>query len=193
MTSLIVVSAPSGAGKSSFCNKALNEFPNLVHSISYTTRTPRPRESNSDHYFFVTEKEFLNLIEKDFFAEWAKVHSHYYGTSKEQLSKAWEKGQTVIMDIDVQGASQLKEQYPLAHTIFILPPSINELKKRLQKRDDKTDSLELRLKNAEKEMQLANQYKYRIINDNFDDSYTSFRKIIEGIVAPSHKKTKSDK
>ena len=184
MTSLIIVSAPSGAGKSSFCNKALKEFPTLVHSISYTTRTPRFGESNGDHYFFITEKEFLNLIEKGFFAEWAKVHSHYYGTSKEQLSKAWKNGLTVIMDIDVQGASQLKKQYPLAHTIFILPPSIDELKKRLQKRDDKTDSLELRLKNAEEEMKLADQYKHQIINDNFDHSYASFRKIIESIVTP---------
>lgn len=188
MTSLIIVSAPSGAGKSSFCNKALKEFPTLVHSISYTTRTARPRESNGDHYFFVTEKEFLNLIEKGFFAEWAKVHSHYYGTSKEQLSKAWEKGLTVIMDIDVQGASQLKKQYPLAHTIFILPPSIEELKKRLQKRDTKTDSLALRLKNAEEEMKMADQYKYKIVNDNFDHSYEKFRKIIKGIVASSQKK-----
>ncbi len=187
MTSLIIVSAPSGAGKSSFCNKALSEFPTLVHSISYTTRIPRPNEANGDHYFFVTEKEFLNLIEKDFFAEWAKVHSHYYGTSKEQLNNAWKKGQTIIMDIDVQGASQLRKHYPFAHTIFILPPSIDELKKRLQKRDDKTDSLELRLKNAEKEMQLADQYKYQIVNDNFDDSYKEFRKIIEDIVTSPQK------
>ena len=133
MTSLIIVSAPSGAGKSSFCNKALKEFPTLIHSISYTTRTPRFRESNGDHYFFVEEKNFLNLIEKDFFAEWAKVHAHYYGTSKQQLNRAWEKGRIVIMDIDVQGASQLKQQYPLAHTIFILPPSIDELKKEITK------------------------------------------------------------
>ena len=192
MTSLIIVSAPSGAGKSSLCNRALKEFPTLVHSISYTTRTPRPRESDGDHYFFITEQKFLSLIEKGFFAEWAKVHSHYYGTSKEQLESAWEKGQTVIMDIDVQGASQLKEQYPFAHTVFILPPSIDELKKRLQKRDAKTSFLNLRLKNAEEEMKMADQYDHQIINDNFETSYAQFRKIIEDIITSSYKKTKLD-
>ena len=188
MTSLIIVSAPSGAGKSSFCNRVLQEFPTLIHSISYTTRPPRPKESDGDHYFFVTKEKFLSLIKKGSFAEWAQVHSHYYGTSKEQLESAWKKGRIVIMDIDVQGASQLKKLYPLAHTIFILPPSMDELKKRLQKRDDKTDSLELRLKNAEEEMQLADTYKYQIINDNFEESYTQFRKIIEDIITSSYKK-----
>ena len=188
MTSLIIVSAPSGAGKSSLCNRALKEFPTLVHSISYTTRTARPQEFDGDHYFFVKEKEFLNLIREGFFAEWAKVHSHYYGTSKKQLESTWKKGQTVIMDIDVQGASQLKEKYPFAHTIFILPPSIEELKKRLQKRDAETSFLNLRLKNAEEEMKMADQYDHQITNDNFETSYAKFHKIIESIITPSNKK-----
>ena len=178
---LIIVSAPSGAGKSSFCSKALYEFPCLTHSISHTTRYPRSGESHGHPYFFVTEKEFLELIDKSFFAEWAKVHSYYYGTSKEQLNRAWNKGQVVIMDIDVQGAIQLKKQYPQAHTIFILPPSIQELRNRLQKRDGKTKSLELRLKNAKAEIKMADHYDYKIINDQFDCSYKQFHKIIEKI------------
>lgn len=179
---LIIVSAPSGAGKSSFCRKALSEFPCLTHSISHTTRPPRFGEFHGHPYFFITEKEFLELIDKNFFAEWANVHSYYYGTSKEQLHQTWDKGQVVIMDIDVQGAAQLKKQYPHAHTIFILPPSIQELENRLQKRDGKTKSLKLRLKNAREEIKMADCYDYQIINDQFDHSYKQFRKIIEKII-----------
>ena len=182
-TPMIIVSAPSGAGKSSFCNQALKDFPLLMHSISHTTRPPRSGEVNGNPYFFVTEQQFQQLIHEDLFAEWAIVHSHCYGTSKEQLQRIWDDGKYVIMDIDVQGAEILKKQYPQAHTIFILPPSLKELEKRLQTRDNgQTKNLKIRLENAKKEMEMARHYKYQVINDQFDTSYQQFQKILDGIL-----------
>ena len=182
---LIIVSAPSGSGKSSFCNKALGQFPILIHSISHTTRHPRKGEAYGHPYFFITEEKFLQMIHKELFAEWAVVHSYYYGTSKQQLKDAWEQGRIVIMDIDVQGAKILKKQYSFAHTIFILPPSMEELEKRLRKRDGNTKFLELRLKNAKEEIKMAHLYDHQVINNEFDHSYQLFHNIIENIINKS--------
>lgn len=182
-TPLIIVSAPSGSGKSSLCNKALEDFPGrLAFSISYTTRPPRSGETDGNPYFFVTNKRFQEMIQKKLFAEWAIVHSYHYGTSKEQLQKIWNAGKFVMMDIDIQGAEILKKQYPKAHTIFILPPTLQELEKRLRIRDGLAEHLEIRLKNAKKEMAMADQYDHQITNDEFEPSYEKFKSIILDIL-----------
>ncbi len=182
-TPLIIVSAPSGAGKSSLCDRALSEFSELVDSVSFTTRKPREGEVEGKPYHFVDEEKFLKLKEEGFFVEWAKVHEFHYGTPSHQLEDAWRAGKHLIMDIDVKGAGSLKALYPDSHSIFIKPPSLEELRERLLVRDHgKTQNLEIRLQNAEKELSVANQFDYEVINDDFDRAYSEFRKIIEKII-----------
>ena len=180
---LIIISAPSGAGKSSLCDKLLQEFPLLVDCITYTTRSKRPAESEGAPYHFVSKDKFLVLKDQGFFAEWAVVHDNYYGTPIDQIESAWKKGQIVIMDIDVQGAATLRAKYPFAQTIFILPPSIEELKVRLLGRDKgKTDDLNLRLDNAKKELLEAPKFNHRVTNADFNVAYAELKKIIEEII-----------
>lgn len=177
---LIIVSAPSGAGKSTLCSKALTEFPQLVDTITYTTRAMREGESEGCPYHFVSEAQFVNLREEGFFIEWAVVHGKYYGTPKHQLEDAWKIGKWIIMDVDVQGAETFKRLYPEAVTVFILPPSVDELRKRIIARDKgKTPDLELRLKNAEREIQQSSKFDFQVINDVFNESYKKFREIIQ--------------
>jgi len=176
---LIIISAPSGAGKSTLCKMALSEIPNIAYSISYTTRPQRPHEVNGQHYFFVTSEEFEKKKREGFFAESALVHGHYYGTSKEQVNKALLQGKNCLMDLDVQGADNLSRQYPDALTIFVLPPSIDEIRKRLESRDHgKTNNLELRIQNAQKEMAAAPRFKYTIINDKVERAFEELKKIL---------------
>jgi guanylate kinase len=179
---LIIVSAPSGAGKSTLVEKALQDFDFLVDSVSYTTRAIRAGESEGHPYHFVTKEKFVELKDKGFFVETAEVHGHYYGTPRHQIDDAHKVGKTMIMDVDVQGAESLKRLYPDALTVFILPPSIDELRRRLEKRDKgKTNNLEVRIQNAAHEMSKANQFQHQIVNDNIDRSYAQLKKIIEEI------------
>lgn len=176
---MIIVSAPSGAGKSTFCAKALAEFPQLVDTITYTTRGMRQGESEGNPYHFVTEDDFINLREQGFFIEWAVVHGKLYGTPRHQLEDAWKANKWIIMDVDIQGAATFKRLYPEASSIFIVPPSIDELRRRIQLRDKgNTPDLEIRLKNAEREIQESFKFDYRIVNDRFEESYQEFKKII---------------
>jgi guanylate kinase len=181
---LIIVSAPSGGGKSTLCQKALREYPQLVHSISYTTRAPRPEEKGQAPYNYISDEKFRELIDQDYFAEWAKVHAHYYGTARNQLEAAWKKGQYVIMDIDVQGAASLKAQYQDAVSIFVLPPSIEALRQRIVNRNGGKEpkDLELRLENAKMEMAEAKKFDYQIINEDLDQAYRDFKKVIENLM-----------
>lgn len=184
-TPLIIVSAPSGAGKSSLCDRAIKEFDELVDSVSYTTRQPREGESEGKPYHFVSREKFEALKKEDFFIEWAEVHDNFYGTPRHQLEDAWKRGQFLIMDIDVQGARSLKTLYPDSHSIFILPPSFEELERRLKARDEgRTQNLSLRLANARKEADEAATYDFQVTNDDFERAYSEFRKIIEKIVKP---------
>lgn len=176
---MIIVSAPSGAGKSTFCAKALAEFPQLVDTITYTTRGMRQGESEGNPYHFVTEDDFIKLREQGFFIEWAIVHGKLYGTPRHQLEDAWRVSKWIIMDVDIQGAATFKRLYPEASSIFIVPPSIDELRRRILLRDKgKTPDLEIRLKNAEREIQESFKFDYRIVNDRFEESYQEFKKII---------------
>jgi guanylate kinase len=180
-TRTIIVSAPSGAGKSSFVEKLCREDSRIRDVITYTTRQPRRGEGPGNPYHFISVKDFERLIREDFFVEWAKVHNNYYGTPWDQIRSAWSEGIRVIMDLDIQGADTFRKKLPDGlKTIFILPPSIEELKKRIIRRDGKEPSdLEIRLANAKKEMEQAHLFDVQIVNDDFEHSYSEFKKIID--------------
>lgn len=177
---LFVFSAPSGCGKTTLVKKVMAALPSLVFSTSHTTRLPRPGEQEGTDYYFVDNTTFLQLRDRkpSGFLEWAEVHGNYYGTSKTEVERLQKTGQDVILDIDVQGAEQVVEQIE-AVTIFIAPPSLDELERRLQARGTDTKStIALRLENARKELQFANQYTYLIINDQLDKAAATLESII---------------
>ena len=181
---MIIIAAPSGAGKSSFVERITREVPRLRDTVTYTTRAIRAGESESNPYHFVSKEKFLQLREEGFFVEWAVVHENLYGTPYHQLEDAWAKDEVIIMDVDVQGASTFKRKFPDAVTVFILPPSIEELRRRVTKRDGRVPhDLEVRMANAEREILRAPEFDYRIINDQFDKSYQEFKKVVEELLA----------
>lgn len=182
-TRLIVVAAPSGAGKSSFVEKLSKEEPRLLDIITFTTRAMRKGESEGNPYHFISAEDFQAKVKEGFFVEWAKVHTNFYGTSAQSIEAAWKQGRCAIMDIDIQGVATFKSKYPDAKTIFIVPPSIDELRRRIEKRDGKVPAdIEVRMANAEKEMQEASKFDFQIVNDNFEQSYSQFKKIIEELL-----------
>jgi guanylate kinase len=179
-TKMIIVAAPSGAGKSSFVERLAAEDPRLHDIITYTTRTMRHHESHGKPYFFISTEDFKKKINEGFFIEWANVHTNLYGTSFEQIQLAWARDKVVIMDIDIQGVVTFKAKFPEAKTVFILPPSIEELKRRVIKRDGgPPPDLDVRMANAEKEMRKANEFDVQIINDDFERSFAEFKKVVE--------------
>ncbi|QDK37420.1 guanylate kinase [Bdellovibrio sp. NC01] len=182
-TRMIIVAAPSGAGKSSFVERLTKENDRLVDIVTYTTRSIRKGETNGVQYNFISHDDFQNKIEQGFFVEWAKVHTNYYGTSYASIENAWAQNKTAIMDIDIQGVLTFKSKYPDAKTIFILPPSIDELRRRIEKRDGgMPHDIEVRMANAEKELREASKFDYQIVNDKFDHSYEQFKKIVEELL-----------
>ena len=179
-TRMIIVAAPSGAGKSSFVERLAAEEPKLHDIITYTTRQMRNHESQGKPYFFISQDEFKKKITEDFFIEWAQVHTNMYGTSYEQINLAWARDKVVIMDIDIQGVVTFKSKFPDARTVFILPPSIEELKRRVIKRDgEPPPDLAVRMLNAEKEMKKAHEFDVQIVNDDFERSFAEFKKTVE--------------
>ena len=176
---LFVVSAPSGAGKSTLCRKLLKNIPKLKLSVSYTTRERRKGERNDVHYTFITEKQFKGMIKKGEFAEWAVVHDNLYGTSLKRLKELNKKGYDIILDIDIHGAEQIKKSYENALYVFILPPSMSVLKKRLQGRNtDSGETIARRLENAKTEIAAYKEYDYVIKNDKLEKAYREFESII---------------
>jgi len=164
---LFIVSAPSGSGKTTLCHALLARVPDLLYSVSFTTRPQRSGEKNGTDYYFVSIEEFEKGIQQEKWAEYAQVHGNYYGTSAEFLNKGLREGRDILLDIDVQGAAQLINRYPESVTIFILPPSMDTLRQRLEKRGtDSTDVIERRLADAEKELARSDQYRHVITNDN---------------------------
>lgn len=175
---LFIVSAPSGAGKSTLCNKLLSKYPNVHYSISYTTREVRGTEVNGKDYHFIDIDTFKTMINNDEFIEWAEVHGNFYGTSKKVIEDAINNGQDIILDIDIQGAIQLKKKLGEAVFVFITAPSIVELQKRLEDRGtDKSETINKRLKNATKEIEYYIHYDYLIINDNVDKAFSQLEAI----------------
>lgn len=182
-TQMIILAAPSGAGKSSFVEKITQEDLRLRDTITYTTREMRQGESQGHPYYFVSKEEFEKKIAENFFIEWARVHTNLYGTPHYQIEETFKEGKCVIMDVDVQGSATFKQKFPEAVTIFILPPSIEELKRRISLRDGKMPvDIDVRMANAENEIALAPQFDYRIVNDKFDESYAQFKKIVEKLL-----------
>ena len=164
-----MVSAPSGAGKTSLCRELIDRLENLRHSVSFTTRGKREGEVEGVDYHFVDKPTFKGMIEQDQLAEWAEVHGNHYGTSLQTLQLATDEGVDLLLDIDCQGAAQLKSNYPGGVFIFILPPSYSELERRLRGREtDSDDVIERRLRNSELEIAEANKYDYLVVNDDFD-------------------------
>ncbi len=177
---MIILAAPSGAGKSSFVERICKEDPRLVDTITYTTREIRKGETQGHPYYFVSKQEFEEKIEANFFIEWANVHTNLYGTPHYQIEEAWKQEKCVIMDVDVQGAKTFKEKFPDAKTIFILPPSIDELRRRITKRDGKVPhDIEVRMANADREMKESSTFDEQIVNDNFETSYAIFKKVVD--------------
>lgn len=183
-TRMIIVAAPSGAGKSSFVERICREDQRLCDVVTYTTRNMRKGEAQGAPYHFVSLEDFEKKVDEGFFVEWARVHTNFYGTSYSSLEQTWADNKVVIMDIDVQGTATFKKQFPDARTVFILPPSIDELRRRVVKRDGGVPAdLEVRMQNAEKEMKEAEKFDYRIINEDFESSFAEFKKIIEKLLA----------
>ena len=176
---LFVVSGPSGAGKTTLYREAASSLPNLKHSVSYTTRRPRPGEVNDRDYTFINRDEFKGMIDRAEFAEWAEIHGKLYGTSKKRLEETMDSGIDVILDIDVQGAEQLKKKYQGGVYIFVLPPSLEVLEKRLQKRMvNSKEEIEKRLKVAAKEIKRYREYDYVIVNNILEDALKELSAII---------------
>ncbi len=175
---MVILIGPSAAGKSSFLDRALQENLGLCDIITYTSRPMRPGEKEGAPYHFVSRERFEELKNQNFFVESATVHGNFYGTPRDQIEEAWKRGETVIMDIDVQGAFSLKKLYPQAVTIFLMPPSLDALRQRLLKRGPEKD-IELRLKNAQAEMALAPKFDFTIVNADFETAYLEFRKLVE--------------
>ncbi len=176
---IYVVSAPSGAGKTSLCKRLLNEIPGLELSISYTTRPMREGERDGVDYHFVTVDAFQEMIEAGAFVEWAKVHDNYYGTGIDALKEASRDGRDILLDIDFQGAAQLKKSLDNGVYIFILPPDFDELKKRLEARNSDTAAVvKRRIENARIEVVEAKWYDYIVVNDNFDFALAQLKAIL---------------
>ncbi len=176
---LIVVAAPSGAGKSSLV-KALLELDSHVHlSISHTTRPPRGQEKHGRDYYFASQSEFDAMVEGNAFVEWAHVHGNRYGTSKKAIEERIAQGSDVILEIDFQGALQIKEAFANALLVFILPPSWEELRSRLERRgEDSPDVIEVRLKNAATEMAQVSKFDFVIINELFERALFDLKAVV---------------
>ena len=177
---LFIISAPSGAGKTTLVQALLNRFSDILYSVSYTTRAPRDREKNGIDYVFISKDDFDTGIENQRWAEWAKVHDAYYGTSAEYLDKNMAAGRDILLDIDIQGMLQLLARYPDSITIFIMPPSLDTLRKRLESRGtDSRSVIEKRLVNAEKEMAQKDLYRHIVVNDQLHSAVAELVSIIK--------------
>jgi guanylate kinase len=165
--SLFILSAPSGTGKTTICNQLQQLLPDIIFSVSYTTRSPRAGERPGIDYNFISTAEFEKKIAAGQWAEWARVHDNYYGTSAEFLDAALTQGEIVLLDIDVQGANQIRQRYPDCVTIFIMPPSMEKLQARLTSRQtDDAATIKKRLENARAEMAQKDLYHHTIVNDD---------------------------
>jgi len=187
---LFILSAPSGAGKTTLCQAVCRHFPDMLYSVSHTTRPPRPGETQGIDYHFITKDGFIHMIESGEWAEWAEVHGNYYGTSANFLNRGLAAGKDILLDIDVQGMLKILKRYPSSVTVFIRPPSLETLRERLESRGvDRPDIIETRMINAKMEMAEAHRYRHVIVNGDLVlatrelilliDSYRRNRPIIQ--------------
>lgn len=176
---LFIISGPSGAGKGTLRKVLFQTVPGLVFSVSCTTRSPRQGEINGQDYHFIDEDSFQDLIDKGQFLEWAKVHGNYYGTLKKDIRKVLDEGKDVILEIDVQGAHQVRQNCEQAIMIFVAPPSMEELEERLRKRGTEDEEvLQVRLNNARGELGATSFFDHVVINDVFDRAVSELEQII---------------
>ena len=177
---LIVLSSPSGGGKSSVCQALLRSDDQLAYSVSMTSRPPRGEEVNGRDYHFVSEEEFHRRIGLGHFYEWAKVHDHFYGTPKEHVDAQLAAGHDVVLDLDIVGGLNLKKATVSAVLVFILPPSFEVLEARLRgRKTDSEDEIQKRLRNARSEMNFVQKYDFAVVNDSLDETIVTIRRIIE--------------
>jgi len=177
--SILVISAPSGAGKSTLVRRLMAALPDLCFSISHTTRPPREGEVEGRDYFFVTRRRFERMIAADDFVEWAEVFGHLYGTSRQQLESALAAGRDLLLDIDFQGHQQVRKRLPEALSVFVLPPSFQELKRRLRERHlDSPQVVDRRLAAARQEISHWPEYDYLVVNDRLSTATQALRTIV---------------
>jgi guanylate kinase len=176
---LFIVSAPSGTGKTTLCKKLMASVPGISFSVSHTTRAPRSGEVNGKDYFFVQEDTFKKMLSRGKFLESNEVHDNFYGTSRNEVVSRLDNGEDVILDIDVQGGTEIKKLFPEAFMLYILPPSWEALEKRLLERGSEgPESLKVRLQNARKELKQLHEYEFIIINDDLETALEEFKAII---------------
>jgi guanylate kinase len=180
---IIAVAAPSGAGKTTIVKRILAQFPDLVFSISATTRPKREAERDGVEYNFLSEKEFKEKIEKDEFIEWEKFYDYYYGTFKSVIDETINSGNTILLEVDVKGALSIKKLYPFAHLIYISPPSYDELVKRLRDRKtENTEDFKKRTERAKMELSLKNKFDYIVVNENLENAVIETSALVKKIL-----------
>lgn len=183
---LFVISAPSGTGKSTLIRALMQNIPDLGFSVSHTTRQPRAGESHGRDYFFVDRKEFEEMISNNRLAEWAKVHDNYYGTSRDFIEETLSSGSSIILDIDVQGKEQIEKVFPECVSIFIMPPSMEVLRQRLDGRGTESpESLAKRIRNAEAEIIKKDSYRHEIVNDDLDTAIDELTRLVSDCILRS--------
>jgi len=179
---LFIVAAPSGAGKSTLVNALLEREPDISLSISHTTRPPRPGEQYGRHYFFVERAEFEREVAEGIFLEHAQVHGNFYGTSRRTVQELLQQGRDVLLEIDWQGAAQIRKTKPDCVSVFILPPSRAELERRLRGRgSDSEEVIERRLRNSREEIAHAHEFDYILVNDRFEDALETLQAIVRAV------------
>ncbi|MFB0972001.1 MAG: guanylate kinase [Neofamilia sp.] len=192
---LLVLSGPSGAGKGTVSTALMEESEDIIFSISLTTRKPRPTEIDGENYFFVDEQEFERMVRDDELLEYAKVHNNYYATPKKFVFEQIKKGEIVLLEIDVQGALQIKKKYKNAIFIFLLPPNMEELKSRIVKRGtEKPEDIDTRFNNAFKELDFVGEYDYFVVNNTVEQAVLDIKNIIaaERLRLKRHKDIKAN-
>jgi len=178
---LVILSGPSGVGKDTVIQEWQKRCPNVIRVITYTTRPPREMETDGINYHFVAESEFRKLIEENLLLEWKKVHGHWYGSPIREVDSALAEGRIVVLKIDVQGAIEVMRKRKNAISIFLLPPSMEELVRRLKERkQDKEEDIKRRIQDAKGEIEKANLYQYRVVNDSVGRAVEEICQIVRG-------------